>query len=258
LRFASLGSGSEGNGLLVQSSDGTRVSQLLIDCGFSLSEAERRLRAADAAPERLDGIVVTHEHGDHLGGVYKLALAHGIPVYLTHGTQTAGPRVPAGVSIREIQPDRAFELAGFSIMPVSVPHDAREPVQFVVDDGRVRLGVLTDIGHGTPHVQRAYSGLDALVLECNHDAKMLATNPTYPEALKRRIGGPYGHLANAAAAAILAGLERSRLRSVVAAHLSQRNNTTDLARQALCEVLECESEGVTVAGQEQGFAWISV
>lgn len=258
MQFASLGSGSEGNGLLVRSADGARAAHLLVDCGFGLGEAQDRLRTAGLDPEALDAIVVTHEHGDHLGGVYKLAVAHGIPVYMTHGTRLAGGKVPAKLNLHEIRPDTAFDLPGFRVLPVAVPHDAREPVQYVIDDGRARLGVLTDIGHGTAHIRRAYSGLDALVLECNHDETLLANNPRYPESLKRRIGGDYGHLANSAAAAILAGLDRSRLRVVVAAHLSQKNNTEDLARRALASALDCEAEAVKVAGQEKGFAWISL
>ncbi len=258
MQFASLGSGSEGNGLLVRSTDGARAAHLLVDCGFGLSDAQARLRAAGLEPDALDAIVVTHEHGDHIGGVYKLAAAHGIPVYMTHGTRLAGGKVPARVVLNELQPDQPFDLPGFRVLPVAVPHDAREPVQYVIDDGRVRLGVLTDIGHGTAHIRRAYSGLDALVLECNHDETLLANNPRYPESLKRRIGGDYGHLANSAASAILAGLDRSRLRVVVAAHLSQKNNTEALARQALASALDCKPDAVTVAEQASGFAWISI
>lgn len=258
MRFASLGSGSEGNGLIVESQDGGRSSRLMIDCGFSLKESERRLRAAGLEPDQLDAILVTHEHGDHIDGVFRLASAYAIPVYLTHGTLTAGGAHADRCEIRIILPDLPFELVGFGVMPVAVPHDAREPVQYVIDDGRLRLGVLTDIGHGTPHVQRAYSGLDALVLECNHDAGLLASNPRYPDSLKRRIGGPYGHLANADAATILAGLERGRLRTVVAAHLSRHNNTEALARQALVSVLGEDSVEVAIAAQDSGFDWISL
>lgn len=270
MRFSSLGSGSEGNALLVETAAGLRTSRILIDCGFRLREAEKRLRSAGVEPASLDGILVTHEHGDHVGGVFRLARAHGIPVYITHGTwlasegerdQSNGPGtvIPsADPLLNVIEPDQPFELAGLSILPVAVPHDAREPVQYVVDDGRVKLGVLTDIGHGTAHVQRAYSGLDALVLECNHDAALLAANDRYPEVLKRRISGPWGHLANDAAARILESLERSRLRRVVAAHLSRQNNAPELAQQALAAVLSGFAEDIAVADQDSGLSWIGV
>src|SRR5690606_33088884 len=136
-----------------------------------------------------------------------------------------------------VDPNHAFEIDGLGIEPVAVPHDAREPVQFVLDSGRARLGVLTDLGHGTPHVLSAYAGLDAIVPECTHDPGLLAANPRYPPALKRRIGGPYGHLSNAAAADIAAAINGARLRRVVAAHLSAHNNRPGLARAALATAL---------------------
>ena len=258
MRFASLGSGSEGNGLLIESTDGLRVTRVLIDCGFSLSDTERRLRAAGVEPDSLDAVLVTHEHSDHVGGVFRLSAAHGVPVFLTHGTLLGSGKVSGGATLTLIDPLHTFEAGGFSIEPVAVPHDAREPVQYVIADGRVRLGVLTDIGHGTAHVQRAYSGLDALVLECNHDSRMLADNRRYPEMLKRRISGPYGHLSNQASADILASLDRSRLRTVVAAHLSHKNNTEDLARAALAGVLQSEAEAIAVADQDTGLHWLEV
>jgi phosphoribosyl 1,2-cyclic phosphodiesterase len=268
MRFSSLGSGSEGNALLIESGDGARTSRILIDCGFRLREVEKRLRSAGVEPGDLDGILVTHEHSDHVGGVFRLSRAHQIPVFITHGTLrgSAGDTsetVSAGEAahetlVRVVTPDQSFEVAGLQIMPVAVPHDAREPVQFVVCDGRVRLGVLTDIGHGTSHVQRAYSGVDALVLECNHDRELLAANARYPEVLKRRISGPWGHLANDAAAEILSAIERNRLRRVVAAHLSRQNNTPELARRSLAAVLGANENEVDVADQDSGLSWIEL
>jgi len=264
MRFASLGSGSDGNALLIESREGTRVTRVLIDCGFSLREVRRRLLAAGIEPEQLDAILVTHEHGDHVGGVFRLSRTHRIPAWLTHGTLAASVSDRALTDAadelslcRTVTPDQAFEVGGLQIMPVSVPHDAREPVQYVIDDGRVKLGVLTDLGHGSAHVRRAYSGMDALVLECNHDSALLAAG-SYPEVLKRRIAGPWGHLANDAAADLLASLDNRRLRVVVAAHLSEQNNSPELAQQALAGALQTDPESVRVADQETGFHWTEI
>ena len=258
MRFASLGSGSEGNGLLVETGGGTpgdRACRVLVDCGFGLREAERRLARLDCAPGTLDAILVTHEHGDHVGGVFRLARHHGIPVYLTYGTLRSSPQaVGCEALVRVIDSHRAFEVGALRVEPFPVPHDAREPVQYVIDDGDARLGVLTDIGHPTPHVSLALSRLTALVLETNHDARLLAGSD-YPMALKRRISGRYGHLENAESARILERLDRSRLRRVVAAHLSRQNNRAELARAALAPVLGWHEDEVLVADQDAGLGW---
>jgi phosphoribosyl 1,2-cyclic phosphodiesterase len=135
-----------------------------------------------------------------------------------------------------------------------VPHDAREPVQFVCSDGRWRLGVLTDLGVSTAHVETSLSGCDALVLECNHDVEMLA-NGDYPYPLKQRIAGKQGHLDNDTAAALLARLDNSRLKHLFAAHLSQHNNRPDLARAALAGALCCAPDWIGIADQHDGFGW---
>ena len=259
--FASLGSGSEGNALLVEGGDGAGC--VLVDCGFGVREVERRLRALGREPSAIDAILVTHEHGDHIGGVFRLAQRHRIPVYLTHGTLRAvAALVPATFDrlalLRAFDSYADLECAGLRIEPVPVPHDAREPVQYVVDDGRDRLGVLTDLGHGSPHVVRALCRLDALVLECNHDLDLLAANRRYTASLKRRIAGPWGHLANAEAARILASIDRSRLRTVVAAHLSRHNNRPELARAALEPVFDDDPARLHVADQDSGIGWIVV
>jgi phosphoribosyl 1,2-cyclic phosphodiesterase len=138
--------------------------------------------------------------------------------------------------------------------PFPVPHDAREPVQFVLTDGARRLGVLTDAGHVTSHMVAMLDNCDALVLECNHDSRMLAQG-SYPPALKRRIGGPWGHLDNAAAASLLSRIGRSRLRHVVAAHLSEENNSPVLAQLALSAAMGCGPDWIGIATQSEGFAW---
>jgi phosphoribosyl 1,2-cyclic phosphodiesterase len=135
-----------------------------------------------------------------------------------------------------------------------VPHDAREPVQYILSDGASRLGVLTDIGASTAHVERTLSGLDALVLECNYDADLLWGGP-YPKWLKERIAGPFGHLDNRQSERLLAALDRSRLKHIVGAHLSEQNNRPELARAALARAMNCEESWIGLATQEDGFGW---
>ena len=148
----------------------------------------------------------------------------------------------------------AFAIGALEIQPIPVPHDAREPVQFVVGDGAHRLGVLTDLGVSTPHVEASLSGCDALVLECNHDLDMLEASD-YPRPLKQRIAGRFGHLHNEAAAEILARIDTSKLKHLIAAHLSKQNNTPAKARAALSAALSCTPDWIGIADQETGFDW---
>lgn len=249
LRFACLGSGSRGNGLLVEGG-GTAV---LVDCGFSMAETERRLLRLGRSPGDLGALLVTHEHGDHIRGVAPFARRHGLAVWMTAGTLAAG-RCPELPQVHLFSVHEPFDIDGLSVHPFPVPHDAREPSQFVFQDGAHRLGLLTDAGSSTPHIQECLSGLDALVLECNHDPDMLAAS-RYSPALKRRVGGAFGHLSNRQAAALLAALDASRLQHLVAAHLSEENNTPELARQALGEALGCAPRWVGVADQDAGLDW---
>jgi len=260
MRFASLGSGSEGNALLVAAGTknacpGTRQTQVLMDCGFGLQDTLMRLARLAVTPEQLSGIVVTHEHGDHISGVARLARKFNLPVWLTHGTLRAQTKAFADIAdIHEIDPQRTFVIGEIEIIPYSVPHDAAEPVQFVFSDGARRLGVLTDTGCSTAHIEQTLSGCHALVLECNHDTEMLM-NSDYPYSLKQRVGGRFGHLNNQEAAGILSALDLSRLQHLIAAHLSSRNNTPALAVRALSAAAGCEESWVGVATQQDGFAW---
>lgn len=258
IRFASLGSGSRGNGLVVEVTDGLLTSRVLMDCGFAARETVARLARLNLAPADIAAVVVTHEHSDHIGGVFRFAAHHGIRIFLTHGTLSSVEETARQQAMVEvIDSHRSFSVGGVNVEPFPVPHDAREPVQFVFSDGAFRLGVLTDTGHATAHVERMLSGVDALVLECNHDLGMLEAG-NYPASLRRRIASPYGHLDNAAAARLLSALDRSKLRHLVAAHLSQQNNTPEKARTALAEAAGCDAGWIGIADQDAGFDWREV
>ena len=250
LRFTSLGSGSSGNGLVVEAG-GTRV---MMDCGFAVSETKMRLARAGLAPRDLAGVLVTHEHDDHLGGVARFAKRYAIPVYLTRGTaQWLPPDFPA-VLVRYIDSHTGFAVRDLQVEPFPVPHDAREPVQYAFSDGDARLGVVTDLGCITQHVVEKLSGCTALMIECNHDRDMLMEGP-YPPSLKQRVAGRFGHLDNSGARHLVEALDRSRLRHLIAAHLSKQNNRPELAVKALAEGAGCEESWVGVATQEDGFGW---
>src|SRR5207248_10383563 len=188
---------------------------------------------------------------------FDFAAAHNVLVVLTHGTlraMRASGKMHDGVRTRSVRARERVAIGGMEVLPFTVPHDAAEPVQFVLADGAVRLGVVTDIGIGTRHVERMLSGLDALVLECNYDRDLLWSGG-YPRWLKERIGGPFGHLDNRDAARLLGALDRSRLKHIIGAHLSQQNNSPALARAALAAALGCEPGWVGLATQEDGFDW---
>lgn len=251
MRFASLGSGSEGNGLVVEAG----ATRVLVDCGFGIRDAATRLSRLGLEPRDLSAILVTHEHSDHVGGVPAFAAKHGLPVWATFGTLAAvSERFEGMTQVYGFDSHEAFAIGALEISPVPVPHDAREPVQYVIGDGARRVGVLTDLGVSTPHVEACLSGCDALVLECNHDLAMLEGG-TYPYPLKKRIASRLGHLDNVAAAELLARLDTSRLVHIFAAHLSQQNNTRELACAALAGALGCALDWIGVADQDAGFGW---
>lgn len=251
LRFASLGSGSRGNSTLVEWDSGT----LLIDCGFSVRETNQRLERLGKCAEDLTAILVTHEHSDHIKGVAPLARRYGLPVYMTPGTY--GSRdIGELPDLRLIEGYAPFAMGQLRITPVAVPHDAREPAQFIIERSGIRLGILTDLGSITAHVEEHYQDLDAMVLEANHDPFMLASG-SYPPTLKQRVGGLWGHLSNQQAAGFLQRLDCSRLQHLVVAHISQQNNSLELAQAALAPVTAGVKQ-VTFACQNQGFDWLSV
>lgn len=252
MRFASLGSGSKGNATLVEAG----ATRVLIDCGFSCAEAEKRLARLSLTPGDLDAILVTHEHSDHIAGVARLSRRHRLPVWMTAGTE-AEHRGGELADYRCINSHRAFCIGDLQVEPFPVPHDAREPCQFVFSDGRRRLGLLTDAGSITAHMLQALDGLDGLILECNHDPAMLAAGP-YPPSLKQRVSGPYGHLSNQQAADILKNISTNRLQHLVAAHISEKNNQPQLALGCLAGSVGESRFGILAADQPAGMPWLSL
>ncbi len=249
-RFASLGSGSRGNGTVVEIG-GERI---LVDCGFTLKQAEARLSRIDLKPADLTAILVTHEHSDHIGGVGALAYKYAIPVYASFGT-LASARESASVVGTAISAHSPFFLGGVEVMPVVVPHDAREPTQFVFRHGDCSVGVISDLGCVTPFVVEQFSGLDGLLMESNYDLQMLA-NGRYPERVKRRIASELGHLSNAQAASFLEQIQHPGL-TVVVGHVSEENNHPDLLSESFSTHQEVVCS-LTFATQDEGAGWQSV
>lgn len=257
MRFVVLGSGSRGNALLLEA--GGR--KLLVDAGFSCREVTRRLSLVGIEAEEIDAILLTHEHGDHRQGVDVMARRFGLPVFATEGTLRGSKLRPETVaSAHTICSGGPFEVADFRIEAFALPHDAAEPVGFVVEspDGR-RFGLAADLGCRSQLAWGRLRELDALVLETNHDLHMLRTGP-YPWSLKQRVAGRHGHLSNEEAAEGLADLLCDRLRTVVLYHLSRTNNLPALAAEAIGERLDREGSGATVvvSRQEQPTAWVEV
>ena len=252
MHFASLGSGSRGNGTLLRLGDVC----VLVDCGFTLRQLQRRLEGAGLGLEDLSAVVVTHEHSDHASGIGPLVRRTGVPVHATAGTWRGMRREPA-VEDRVVHGDRPFRIGDLEILPVTVPHDAREPVQYRFSARGRSVGVLTDLGHPSPHVVERFRGCDGLLLEFNHEPDLLAAS-NYPPSLKRRVAGNFGHLSNAQAAQLLAALAGAGLQTLIAGHLSEQNNTHDHARAALDLVLDALETRSHIAIQDDFSGWFEV
>ncbi len=252
MRFASLGSGSKGNATLVQAGE----TCVMIDCGFSLKETEARLSRFGLQASELDAILITHEHGDHVRGAGPLSRKYDIPLWMTRGTHSKAVLGKlSALNFLDVQ--QSFVVKDLAIQPYPVPHDAREPCQFVFTNGQQQLGMLTDTGTITPHIEAQLDGCDALLLECNHDLRMLEQGP-YPASLKQRVAGRLGHLSNEQTAALLDSLDVAKLKHLVIAHISEQNNTTALVCDALVEATGCDRDWINVASQEHGFDWCEI
>ena len=256
LRFRSLASGSSGNATLIEGSDGLHRTRVLVDCGLGLRQLIARLAVEGIGPADLDGIFITHEHGDHIGCAPMLVARYGVPLWTSAGTAQYAAFAGLESALNLVRDGQVFAIGGLQLHPFTVPHDAREPLQLRCTDGDRVLGLMTDIGHVTGHALAALAGCHALVLESNHDVELLAQS-RYPDFLKRRVGGQHGHLSNVQAAAALGALRHDRLNTVVAAHLSERNNRPELVSRAFAAVLGCGEADVLLA-ERRGRGWLDV
>ena len=256
LRFRSLASGSSGNATLIEASDGLHRTRVLVDCGLGLRQLMARLAVEGIDPADLDGIFITHEHGDHIGCAPMLVARYGVPLWTSAGTAQYAAFAGLESALNLVRDGQVFAIGGIQFHPFTVPHDAREPLQLRCTDGDRVLGLMTDIGHVTGHALAALAGCHALVLESNHDVELLAQS-RYPDFLKRRVGGQHGHLSNVQAAAALGALRHDRLNTVVAAHLSERNNRPELVSRAFAAVLGCGEADVLLA-ERRGRGWLDV
>jgi len=252
MRFTILGSGSKGNATLVQSGSTT----LMIDCGFTIKETERRLERVGVKPAAITAILITHEHGDHISGVGPFSRKYPIPVYMTRGSWV--PHRMGNLPQQHFFCSHTpFTIGELTVTPFPVPHDAREACQFTFKAGARKLGMLTDTGQITPHIESNLNGCDALIIETNHDPQMLRDGP-YPPSLQARVGGNLGHLSNQQSAALLSKIDTSRLQHLVAAHLSEQNNLREHAIIALSHASDRPAEQIAVADQKLGVDWCEI
>ena len=226
LKLIPLGSGSKGNATLVRGGD----TLVLVDCGFAMREIEARMATVGYSPQDLSAVFVTHEHSDHVKGLGPFLRRHRLPVYLSHGTWH-GLKDKRFEGVNCISPHQSFAVGDLQVEPFPVPHDAREPCQYKFVHKGLRVGIMTDIGHVTPHLIACAKACDGLLLESNHDPQMLRDGP-YPWMLQERIRNGYGHLSNEAAAGLLGRLDLPKLQFVALGHLSESNNTPNTAREA--------------------------
>ena len=242
LAFCSLASGSKGNCYLLAS----HRSRILIDAGISAKSIINILSGLNILPESLNGIIVTHEHGDHISGVRVLSRRYDIPVYANEKTMEEILLRNSDLgskNVRTFKTSENFYIGDIDISPFSTPHDSVDSVGFCLYNGNKKITIATDLGHINQKIMNAAANSDLLVLEANHDLNMLV-NGSYPQTLKKRIQGKYGHLSNEACGRALAELCRTNLRQIILAHLSDENNHPDLAHKTVCGILE--SNGIAV------------
>ncbi len=225
ITFVSLISGSSGNCTYI--SDGK--TNVLIDCGMSGSKLKESLRAIDVLPERIDALLITHEHIDHTKGAGVVSRRYNIPVYATEGTHTAMDIGSiADENVKLVSEDVDFEIGGIGVKPFSIPHDAKQPVGYSFFINGEKYSLATDIGKMNDYIIDSVSGSKKILLESNHDIEMLRCG-SYPYPLKRRILGDFGHLSNESAAKTALRLIQSGAEHIMLGHLSKENNRPEIA-----------------------------
>ena len=251
MRFSSIGSGSKGNSTIVEYDD----TIILVDCGFSLKVTEKRLGLLGISPSKINAILVTHEHSDHIRGVSALAKKYEIPVMATAGTSKF-LRNSSALNLTCIDTQSDFHVENLTVTPVLVPHDAREPVQFIIRGGLLTFGILTDVGAITEHIIELYQCCDGLMIESNHDEDMLL-NGSYPRSLKNRVSSNWGHLNNKQMLYFLKNIELEQLQELVIGHISENNNSVALVKETISEISK-QLLSVSYATQNEGFDWIQL
>ena len=235
MRICSIASGSSGNCIYV----GTESTHVLVDVGISGKKVEEGLNAIDMTSRDMDGILITHEHSDHMKGLGVLARKYGLPIYATRGTieaicrMSSVGKLPEGI-FREIQEDIPFQIKDMVIKPFQIPHDAAQPVGYRLEHENKSIGIATDLGKYDEYIVGKLQNLDALLLEANHDIRMLQVG-SYPYYLKQRILGDKGHLSNENAGRLLCRLLHDHLKAVLLGHLSKENNYEELAYETVCQ-----------------------
>ncbi len=233
MQFATIASGSSGNCLYAGNDD----THILIDTGISKKRIEEGLRQCRVDARDIDAVLITHEHADHIQGIGVWSRKYHVPIYATRGTLNEIKRAKSLGAIDEslfhvIRPEEEFTIKNVRVRPFAIPHDARDPVSYHLEDDANRIGMVTDLGYFDRSIVDALLESDLLYVEANHDLRMLETGP-YPYALKRRIAGNYGHLCNEMSGQLIGQLLNERLQYVILGHLSKENNFPDLALQAV-------------------------
>lgn len=233
MRLCSIASGSSGNCIYA----GSDTTHILVDVGISGKRTKEGLEKLGVKAEELDGIFITHEHADHISGLGVMARKYGVPIYATRGTleairNTSSVGKIEATLFQEIKADSKITVKDLTINPMKTSHDAAEPVAYRISHGRKKVGIITDLGCYNDYTVECLKGMNALLLEANHDVNMLQVGP-YPYYLKRRILGERGHLSNELSGRLLSKILNDDMQTIILGHLSKENNLPELAYETV-------------------------